>query len=106
MEFVVAQITPGDVRAMLRADALGLALGAALGVVGLLTLALSVLNRRVTSPPWLGLFALLYGARLLIRADTFRTAFEAPAAVFDYGEAAITYLIPVPLLLVLSRLAP
>jgi hypothetical protein len=43
---------------MLRADALELALGAALGSIGLLTLALSaVVQRRAAGPPWLGLFA-------------------------------------------------
>jgi phosphoserine phosphatase RsbU/P len=105
VELILAQITVADVRAMLRADALPLALGTALGAIGLLTLGLSaVVRRRAAGPPWLGLFALLYGMRLLIRTDTFRAALDVTPAVLHYGEAAITYIVPVPLLLVISRI--
>jgi phosphoserine phosphatase RsbU/P len=98
------QITVGDVRAMIREDALALALGAALATLGLLILGLSVaIRRRVPGPPWLGVFALLYGSRLLIRTDTFRTAVDMPAPLFDYAASIITYVVPIPLLLVFAR---
>ena len=107
MEPILAQITVADVRAMLRADALALVLGTALGAISLLTLGLSaVVRRRAAGAPWLGLFALLYGMRLLIRTDTFPAALDVTPALLHYGEAAITYIVPVPLLLVISRLIP
>jgi sigma-B regulation protein RsbU (phosphoserine phosphatase) len=99
------QITAADVRAMLRQDALALGLGSALATVGLLILGLSaVVRRRMPGPPWLGVFALLYGSRLLIRTDTFRAAVDMPPAVFDYAEAIITYIVPIPLLLLFARI--
>ena len=90
---------------MLRADALEVALGTALVTLGLLTLGLSAfIRRRPAGPPWLGLFALLYGTRLLIRTDTFRAAVAVAPAILNYAEAAITYVVPIPMLLVVSRL--
>jgi phosphoserine phosphatase RsbU/P len=100
----VNQLAVAEVRTMLRADALGLALGMALGVIGLVTLGVSVLvRRRANTPVWLGLFALLYGVRLLVRTDTFRVAVDVAPAMLRYADAAITYAIPVPLLLVIAR---
>jgi sigma-B regulation protein RsbU (phosphoserine phosphatase) len=105
VELVLAQITVADVRAMLRADALPFVLGTALGAIGLLTLGLSaVVRRRAAGPPWLGLFALLYGMRLLVRTDTFRVSLDVTPSVLHYAEAALTYIVPVPLLLVISRI--
>jgi hypothetical protein len=105
VDHALAQITVADVRTMLRADALQLALGTALSAIGLLTLGLSaVVRRREAGPPWIGLFALLYGVRLLIRTDTFRAALDVTPSVLRYGEAALNYVIPVPLLLVISRI--
>jgi len=99
------QITIADVRDMLRADALELALGAALTAAGLVTLGVSAFaRRRMAAPAWLGAFALLYGLRLLLRTDTFRTATGAPPAVWQYAEAVITYVVPIPLLLLFARL--
>src|SRR5829696_1681521 len=104
IRFAVLQFTAADVRAMLRGDALELALGAGLATIGLLTLGLSVaIRRRVTGPPWLGLFALLYRTRLLIRTDTFRAAVDVTPTVLNYAEAAITYVVPIPLLLLIAR---
>ena len=90
---------------MLRGDALEVALGTALVTLGLLTLGLSAfVRRRPAGPPWLGVFALLYGARLLIRTDTFRAAVDVAPVILNYAEAAITYVVPIPLMLVVSRL--
>jgi hypothetical protein len=78
----VNQLAVAEVRTMLRADALGLALGMALGALGLVTLGVSVLvRRRANTPAWLGLFALLYGVRLLVRTDTFRVAVDVAPAI-------------------------
>ena len=86
---------------MLRGDALEVALGTALVTLGLLTLGLSAsVRRRPAGPPWLGVFALLYGARLLIRTDTFRAAVDVAPVILNYAEAAITYVVPIPLMLV------
>ena len=60
VELVLAQITVGDVPAVLRADTLALVLGTAPRAMGLLTLGISTVVRRAAGPPWLGLFALLY----------------------------------------------
>ena len=107
MPLFLQQVTLADVRSMLRADAIEVALGTGLAAIGLLTLVLSaVVRRRVGGPPWLGLFALLYGTRLLIRTDAFKIALDLPPEVFAYAEAIITYLVPIPLLLFLRVLAP
>ena len=94
------QFSAEDVRAMLREDAVGFALGSALVVAGLLTIgAIAFVRRRTAAPWWLGIFALLYGARLLIRTDTLRAAVEVAPGLWDYAESAITYVVPLPLIL-------
>ena len=103
----LVQVTVATVRDMLRADALALALGTGLAAAGLVALVVSILiRRRFAAPMWLGVFALLYGVRLLIRTDAFRVAAGGSPAVWDYAEAAITYVVPVPLLLFSPVVAP
>jgi sigma-B regulation protein RsbU (phosphoserine phosphatase) len=103
----LVQVTVATVRDMLRADALALALGTGLAAAGLVALVVSGLTRRrFAAPMWLGVFALLYGMRLLIRTDTFRVAAGGSPAVWDYAEAAITYVVPIPLLLFSPVVAP
>jgi phosphoserine phosphatase RsbU/P len=48
---------------------------------------------------WLGVFACLYGIRLLVRARTFRAGFDVAPWFWDYVAAAITYVIPIPIVL-------
>jgi phosphoserine phosphatase RsbU/P len=55
------------------------------------------LRRRARSLIWLGAFSLLYGFRLLIRTRTFRLYLETPQAVWNYVAAAITYIVPIPI---------
>jgi sigma-B regulation protein RsbU (phosphoserine phosphatase) len=55
---------------------------------------------------WLGLFALLYGVRLLARASTFRLSSDVSPTVWEYVAAAITYTIPLPLALFMRTFAP
>ena len=64
------------------------------------TLARGVSEEKFARGLWLVAFAFLYGVRLLARSRTFRLGFDiAPAiapAVWDYGIAAITYLLRSP----------
>jgi sigma-B regulation protein RsbU (phosphoserine phosphatase) len=94
------QIDAADLRSMMREDAIELLLGVLLVVTGLLTLTLVVLlRRRVILLLWLGPFALLYGSRLLIRTGIFRLSLDVPPAVWEHAEAAITYIVPIPMVL-------
>lgn len=70
---IVLQVTRADVTRMLRADALYLGLGLLLLAVGVAAVAVyaQALHRWEPSLPWFGLFAFVYGLRLLVRTDTF-----------------------------------
>jgi phosphoserine phosphatase RsbU/P len=112
---ILMQITQADLRAILRADAVSLVLGTLLLASGLLTLILwAGARRRTTSLPrdrrsggvLLGIFAFLYGLRLLIRTTTFRLLFDVSPAVWDYTAAAITYFVPLPLFLFVRAVVP
>ena len=103
------QITSAELRSKLRADAVSVILGALLLVAGLSVLVLWVgarrraavlpARRRGAGGQWLGLFASLYGLRLLVRATTFRLCFDVAPIVWDHLEAAATYTIPLPIVL-------
>jgi sigma-B regulation protein RsbU (phosphoserine phosphatase) len=102
------QLGPPDLRGMLRADAVSLALGSLLVLAGLVTLVLwGVARRRARSLPpghsaggaLLAVFAFLYGLRLLARSPTFRLLFDLDPTVWNYAVAAITYVVPLPLFL-------
>ena len=106
---LLQQITPLELRSMLRADAVSVILGVLLLVVGLSVLVLWVgARRRAAALPaghrgaggqWLGVFAALYGFRLLTRATMFRLCFDIRPLIWDHLEAAITYTIPLPIIL-------
>jgi phosphoserine phosphatase RsbU/P len=109
------QISPADLGSMLRVDAFSLALGMLLLVTGLLTLVLwAGTRRRAVSLPvdhasggaWLGIFAFLYGLRLLARTSTFRLCFDIDPSAWDYAAAAITYTIPLPIILFARAFVP
>ena len=109
------QISPADLGSMLRVDAFSLALGMLLLVAGLLTLVLwASTRRRAVSLPvdhasggaWLGIFAFLYGLRLLARTSTFRFCFDIDHSTWDYAAAAITYTIPLPIILFARAFVP
>ncbi len=100
-------ITPADLRGMLRADAVGLVLGLLLMLTALATLVLgSVLRRRAVSLLWLGAFALLYGSRLLERAAIVRLSFDVSTDVWERIDAAMTYAVPIPIVLFARAIFP
>jgi sigma-B regulation protein RsbU (phosphoserine phosphatase) len=100
-------ITAADLRGMLRADAVGLVLGLLLILTALATLVLvSVLRRRAVSFLWLGAFALLYGSRLLERAAIVRLSFDVSTDSWDRIDAAMTYAVPIPMVLFARAIFP
>jgi sigma-B regulation protein RsbU (phosphoserine phosphatase) len=100
-------IDPADLRSMMRGDTVGLMLGLFLLVTGLLTLGVvGLLRRRASLLLWLGVFALLYGSRLLIRTGTFRLMFDVSAPAWDHVAAGITYSVPIPIVLFARALMP
>ena len=55
---------------------------------------------------WFGLFSFLYGLRLVARTDTFPLFFTAPPRFWAYVAAAITYVIPIPGILLTRAVFP
>ena len=93
---------------MLRADALRLSLGPLLIAVGLAAAVVHLRSARrgESALPWFGLFSFLYGLRLLARTDTVPLFFSAPPRGWIYLAAAITYVIPIPGLLLTRAVFP
>src|SRR5262245_52499741 len=101
------QVGSVDLRSLLRADALNIALGALLLLAGLISLAFSTRARfRRASLLWLGVFALMYGTRLLTRTTIVRLCFDVSPSFWDYADAAITYGIPLPIILFARAFGP
>lgn len=100
-------MSPADLRGMLRADAVGLVLGLLLMLTALATLVVgSVLRRRAVPLLWLGAFSLLYGSRLLERAAIIRLSFDVPTLVWERIDAAMTYTVPIPIVLFARAIFP
>jgi phosphoserine phosphatase RsbU/P len=101
------QINADQLRSMMREDAIFLVLGVLILVTGLLTLTLvALLRRRARLLLWLGVFALLYGSRLLIVTDLFRLSFDVPEATWEYLSAAASYCVPIPFVLFARAIMP
>ncbi|HEY7816744.1 MAG TPA: histidine kinase dimerization/phospho-acceptor domain-containing protein, partial [Vicinamibacteria bacterium] len=104
---LLIQSDSAELRGLLRADALNLALGGLLLLGALVSLAFwAGARHQRASLLWLGVFALLYGFRLLARTTTFRLCFDVDPSLWDYADAAITYVIPLPIILFARTLAP
>jgi sigma-B regulation protein RsbU (phosphoserine phosphatase) len=103
---ILLQVTRADVTRMLRADALHLGLGGLLLALGLAAAVVYALRRKEHSVPWFGLFAFLYGLRLLARTDTFRLFFSLPPVAWRYLAATITYVLLIPAFLFLRAAFP
>ena len=92
--------SPDDLRRVLLADSVPLALCGCLLLIGLLALVVAaLLRRRAAALLWMAAFAGLYACRLLIRTETFHLCVGAPRDVWEYLAAAITYAIPIPIVL-------
>jgi sigma-B regulation protein RsbU (phosphoserine phosphatase) len=98
-----------DIRMALRRDAANFALGSILTVLGVVAVAVFGARKRVTdrSLLWFGVFTGVYGIRLILWAYIFRSAARPvnPAA-WDYLAAAITYSIPLLIVLFLLEVFP
>jgi phosphoserine phosphatase RsbU/P len=103
-----AEVTPADVGRLLRADALNVALGVVLMAVGLLAATIHARARRreTSALRWFALFAFLYGLRLLARTTTVPLVFEQGPRPWQYLAATITYVIPIPGVLLLRAFLP
>ena len=55
---------------------------------------------------WFGVFSILYGVRILARAEAFRDAFTFPEIFWWYLASAITYVIALPIMLMLWEIFP
>jgi sigma-B regulation protein RsbU (phosphoserine phosphatase) len=107
LDMRMGSLSPAEIRAMLRADVVSVVLGVVLVSAGIASLIFSALaRRRAGSLGWLGLFAWLYGLRLLARADSFRLAFDVPEIVWEFVAAVITYTVPIPILLFIREFVP
>jgi sigma-B regulation protein RsbU (phosphoserine phosphatase) len=94
---VLLQATAPDLGRMLRADALPFALGILLLGAGLAAVAAYARPlRRQPTLLWFGIFAFLYGLRLLARTDLLPLASGLPPVFWSYLAAAITYFVVVP----------
>ena len=96
-------------RAMLRSDAVSLALCGLLAVAGTLALTVAIaFRRRARATPllWIAVFAHLYGLRLLIRTATFGFYAGVSEAGWQYAEAALTYTVPIPIVLFARAMFP
>lgn len=95
-------------QAILRADAAPVAIGILLIAVGISAIVLfRVEHRRVDKTLlWFGVFAALYGVRLLIISDTVRLTIGIQEATASRIEALITYGIILPCILFLREFFP
>lgn len=94
--------------ATLRADAPGVVLGILILAVGLGAFILYRLRARSKEPTllWFGLFALLYGVRVLLDTPVVRFTLQLADTLDAYVIAAITYSIPIPALMFIREAFP
>jgi len=103
----VTPISSANLRGMLHNDALSLVLCGLLLLAGLFTLVVAGTYRRRAAPLLsVSAFSLLYGFRLLIRTGTFGLYVDAPPASWEYIDAAITYAVPIPIVVAARAIFP
>jgi sigma-B regulation protein RsbU (phosphoserine phosphatase) len=85
------------VRGALRSDALNATLGLLVVVAGLIALALFALRKRSKDPAliWFGLFAVIYGTRLLLDTGTVRFTLGIDDHHGQLARSLLTYVIPI-----------
>lgn len=84
------------VRTALRTQLPFIAVAAILLAAGIASIVLSRLRSRDRLLLWLGIFASLYGLRLLVQNDLVRTATGTNPDVFRFLNLGLTYIIPIP----------
>jgi phosphoserine phosphatase RsbU/P len=90
------QLTASQVLRTFHNDELYLFLGAAFTTLGLMSAALSFLQRKFDAMLfWLALFAILYGQRLWLQSGLL-TLMVPPSLFFDSLKASSNYLVPIP----------
>jgi sigma-B regulation protein RsbU (phosphoserine phosphatase) len=101
-------ITREAVRGLLRHDLPDVLLAGVFIAAGLATIVLYRLKQRSRDLAllWFGLFAILYGVRLLSATDAMHIAFDRLEPFWIYFGAAITYTILLPLTLLLREIFP
>jgi sigma-B regulation protein RsbU (phosphoserine phosphatase) len=105
---LVQTLTEAQVRAALRHDALNVTLAILFVAVGLAAVSIFRLRRQARPPEllWFGLFALLFGMRLLILTDTVRFTTGLSDRAWFYAAAALSAIVPLPALLFLQEIFP
>lgn len=91
-----ASIPTEVVRSALRLNLPFIAIGSIILAAGIASIALSRLRSRDRLLLWLGMFASLYGSRLLLQNELIRTASGANPDVFRTIDLWLTYIIPIP----------
>jgi phosphoserine phosphatase RsbU/P len=104
MATLVFTITPevqAQMRSLLRTELATIVLAVVISVFALSALAVHFLRPRSDDRLllWFGLFAGIYGTRLMARADTVQVLFGAPPRFWAYLEASLNYAIVIPALL-------
>src|SRR5262249_19679161 len=97
--------TLADQRSELRGDLVNIVIGSILFALGFGALALSAFRQTIKdrSILYFGIFCSLYGLRLLVNSGLIHTSVNASSIIWNYLDAFITYLIPLPSLLFTER---
>lgn len=98
---LLGQISVWQAQSALRWQVAGLTVGVLILASGLIGLAFFLLRRKTgdRSLLFFGLFALLYGIRLIFRQTLFRSTVPAPARFWNYSELVVDNYIVLPLTL-------
>ena len=93
--------TLADQRSELRGDLVSIAIGSILFALGFAALALSAFRQKIKDRSifYFGIFCGLYGLRLLGNAGPIHASVNTSPIIWNYLDAFITYLIPLPALL-------
>lgn len=102
---ILLPITLSIVRAMLLRELPYVALGSVIIAIGIATIVLYRL-RRDRALLWFGVFALVYGSRLLVVTAPIRIVTGLSVLNAAYLEAGITYVICLPIALLLKEIFP
>jgi 7TM diverse intracellular signalling len=105
---LLSVITSEELGALLRHDLPTVAVATIFVSAGLGTVVLYRLRQRSRDRAllWFGMFSILYGLRLLAATDVVPDAFDAPEHFWRYWDSVITYVIALPIMLLLWEIFP